>query len=162
MEPTMTLISSAVLAALALCLGTAAQAADPRGRYLTASGNLEVQVADCGAALCGTVTRVIANHSMSRPGEAMPAAGARDPMGLALLTGFVPTEHAPAAAGGAPQPVQWRGEIYNRENGKTYSCLLSQDARGDLVVRPYVGLPLLGRTQVWQRLGDASASGGRP
>jgi uncharacterized protein (DUF2147 family) len=133
---------------------TAAHAADPRGRYLTASGNFEVELARCGDALCGSVSKVIANHSMSRPGEAMQAADARDPMGLRLLSNFVADGDATNGA------TQWRGDIHNRENGKTYSCLMSLDARGDLVLRAYVGLPLFGKTQVWQRLGGPESGTG--
>ena len=135
-----------LLATLSIAAAATAHAADPRGRYLTASGNFEVEVGPCGAALCGSVSKVIANHSMSRPGEAMQAADARDPMGLQLLSGFVPTGDPGA------EPREWRGEIYNRENGKTYACLMALDERGDLVLRAYVGLPLFGKTQVWQRL----------
>jgi uncharacterized protein (DUF2147 family) len=138
----------------ALSIAATAHAADPRGRYLTQSGNFEVELAPCGDALCGKVSKVIANHSMSRPGEAMQAADARDPTGLQLLLNFV------ADGDGASAPTQWRGEIYNRENGKTYACLMSLDERGDLVLRPYVGLPLFGKTQVWQRLGAASTTAG--
>jgi uncharacterized protein (DUF2147 family) len=135
------------LAALTLSFAAATvAAADPRGRYLTQSGNFEVEVAPCGAALCGQVSKVIANHSMGRSGEAMQAADARDPMGLQVLVNFV------AEGDAASDPRQWRGEIYNRENGKTYSCLMSLDERGDLVLRAYVGLPVFGKTQVWQRL----------
>lgn len=144
------------LAALAIGLiaTTAAQAADPRGRYLTASGNFEVELTRCGAALCGRVSKVIANHAMSRPGEAMQAADARDPMGLQLLSNFVVDGDTSA------EPTRWRGDIYNRENGKTYACLMSLDERGDLVLRAYVGLPLFGKTQVWQRLGGAPSTPG--
>ena len=144
--PALAALSIAVLA------HTAAHATDPRGRYLTASGNFEVELARCGAALCGRVSKVIANHSMSRPGEAMQAADARDPMGLQLLSNFVVDGDTSA------EPAQWRGDIYNRENGKTYSCLMSLDERGDLVLRAYVGLPLFGKTQVWQRLGSAATA----
>ena len=42
-----------------------AQATDPRGRWITANGNLEVEIAPCGNALCGTVTQVLGNRSMS-------------------------------------------------------------------------------------------------
>jgi uncharacterized protein (DUF2147 family) len=145
-----------VLGALSIAViaSTATHAADPRGRYLTASGNFEVELARCGAALCGRVSKVISNHSMSRPGEAMQAADARDPMGLQLLSNFVADGVASA------EPTQWRGDIYNRENGKTYSCLMSLDARGDLVLRAYVGLPVFGKTQVWQRLGGPGSATG--
>ncbi len=138
----------------ALCIAASADAADPRGRYLTASGNFEVELARCSAALCGSVSKVIADHSMSRPGEAMQAADARDPMGMQLLSHFV-VDGDPAS-----EPTRWRGDIYNRENGKTYSCLMSLDERGDLVLRPYVGLPVFGKTQVWQRLSPAVAATG--
>jgi uncharacterized protein (DUF2147 family) len=141
------------LLALAACAASAQPGApDPRGTWLTASGNFEVDVAPCGTALCGTVTKVIANHSMSRPGEEMHAADPRPALGMRLLTGFVPTETAQAPDGGEPVPVEWKGEIYNRENGKTYRCLMSLDAAGNLVLHGYVGLPIFGRTQLWQRV----------
>lgn len=145
-----------VLAALSIAViaSTAAHAADPRGRYLTASGNFEIELARCGAALCGRVSKVIANHSMSRPGAAMQAADGRDPMGLQLLSNFVVDGDT------AAEPTRWRGDIYNRENGKTYSCLMSLDERGDLVLRAYVGLPVFGKTQVWQRLGGPESATG--
>ena len=48
---------SSVACAIVLAAASAhALAADPRGRYLTASGNLEVDVALCGDALCGVVS----------------------------------------------------------------------------------------------------------
>lgn len=46
----------------------------------------------------------------------------------------------------------WKGgRIYDPENGKTYSCkmVLSEDQR--LKVRGYIGISLLGRTEVWTR-----------
>lgn len=45
------------------------------------------------------------------------------------------------------------GEILDPENGKTYraSMVLSPDGRY-LDVRGYIGTPLLGRTQQWQRI----------
>jgi len=134
---------AALLAGLALA--AAAQTPPPpgpQGRWITASGNLEVEIAPCGSALCGTVTKVLANHSMSRDGEEMKPADDKPVLGMKLLTGFVAQTDT---------PNQWDGEIYNRENGKTYRCRMSLDGTGQLVVRPYVGLPLFGKTQLWQR-----------
>ena len=128
-----------------------ATAADPRGRYLTASGNLEVDVAPCGDALCGVVSKVIANQSMNRPGESMQAEGTRPALGMKILLDF-------RAEGSDSAPRSWQGRIYNRENGKTYQCKMSLDDKGNLELRPYVGLPLLGKTQVWQRQDGVSAS----
>jgi uncharacterized protein (DUF2147 family) len=112
----------------------------PIGRWLTDNGNLEVEIARCGEALCGTVVKVLANRSMSGGGE-MVAADNRSPLGMTLLKDF-------KAAGGG----EWQGEIYNRENAKTYSCKISLSTPDRLTVRPYVGLPLFGKTLTWTRV----------
>jgi len=153
----MTLFSRPVLLALGLTLASvhaAAQPAaadDPRGRWISANGNLEVEVAPCGTALCGTVTQVLANRSMSREGAAMEAADARPALGMTILRDFAPVD-----SGDAARPAtEWRGEIYNRENGKTYRCRMTvsttEQRAGELVLHAYVGIPLFGKTQRWSR-----------
>jgi len=138
--------------ALAL-LGTtpafAETSAGPLGRWVTSSGNLEVEVAPCGDALCGTVVKVLANHSMSREGEEMKAADPRDPMGMQILSGFVASEFDDA--GGERVPVEWKGQIYNREDAKSYRCLMSLGEQGELLLHGYVGIPWFGRTSAWTR-----------
>lgn len=149
----------ACAAVAAHAAGTAA-AASPTGRYITASGNLEVDVAPCGPALCGTVTRVLANRSMHRPGQALQPADGRPALGLQLLSGFRPVARWTSEAEPSTDtagPVQWQGRIHDRESGRTYDALLWQDAAQDLVVRGYVGLPVFGRTQVWHRVSAAAA-----
>lgn len=135
-----------LLAAL-LCMAGQARSEQPAhvptGRWITASGNLEVEVAPCGNALCGTVTRVLANRSMSRPGQAMTAQDGRPALGLQILSDFRLDEDQ--------SPPRWQGRIYNRENGKTYHCLMSMGEGGTLQLRGYVGLPLFGSTQTWTR-----------
>lgn len=125
---------------------------DPRGPWVTASGNLEVDIAPCGAALCGTVTKVLANRSMSRDGAPMEAVDSRPALGMTLLKDFVPVQ----ASEGDASPSQWTGEIYNRENGKTYRCQMSMHTTPggaiELVLHAYVGIPLFGKTQRWQRV----------
>ncbi|MDO9005608.1 MAG: DUF2147 domain-containing protein [Aquabacterium sp.] len=135
------------IATAALCLSTWAAHAtttDPRGRWITASGNLEVDVAPCGeGALCGTATRVLANRSMSPGVDAMDPVDKRPALGMTILIDFRPDDD---------DASQWHGQIYNRENGKTYRCQMSLGPQGELVLRPYIGLPLFGKTQVWQRV----------
>lgn len=119
--------------------------ATPAGRWLTASGNLEVEIAPCGQALCGTVVRVVSNRSMSNPAVEMKDAPSA--LGMKILSDF-----APAGDG------EWKGRIYNRENGKTYNCVMSLAAPDQLKLRPYVGITLFGKNQVWQRLADTSGA----
>ncbi len=116
---------------------------DPRGHWVTASGNLEVEVAPCGPALCGTATKVLANRSMRAGGEALQPADTRPALGMKILLDFLPDED---------EAGQWQGQIYNRENGKTYRCTMSLNPAGELVLRAYVVLPIFGQTQVWQRV----------
>jgi uncharacterized protein (DUF2147 family) len=46
----------------------------------------------------------------------------------------------------------WKGgNIYDPQNGKTYSCNISLKDNNTLKVRGYIGISLLGRTEVWAR-----------
>lgn len=139
------------IALFILLLAAGAAQADPRGLWLTASGNLEVRIAPCGAALCGKVARVIANQSMSRPGEAMAADAQAAHEGMDILSDFLPSERE-TRPDGSSAVTEWRGRIFNRENGKTYDALMSVGKGGELQLRAYVGLPLFGKTQAWQRV----------
>ena len=126
----------------------------PLGRWITESGNLEVNIAPCnpagGNALCGKVVRVLANRSMSAPGADMAAADARPALGMTLLSGLRPAE------GGSSE---YQGEIYNRENAKTYRVNLTPAEPEQLLVHAYVGIPLFGKTQVWRRPAAEQGSG---
>lgn len=44
------------------------------------------------------------------------------------------------------------GTILDPANGKRYSCTISLNADGTLNVRGYLGISILGRTQVWKPL----------
>lgn len=138
--------------ALAAQAQSSSAAADPRGRWVTANGNLEVEVTPCGNALCGTVTKVLGNRSMAPGGGNMESVDKRPALGMTLLQDFKPVDAGDASR----PPTEWAGQIYNRENGKTYSCNMSVNtagnAAGELLLHAYVGLPLFGKTQRWTRV----------
>jgi uncharacterized protein (DUF2147 family) len=110
----------------------------PLGRWITASGNVEVTVHPCGPALCGAVSRVFANNSMEHPG---PASSPPATIGLQIMSDFRPDSDG------------WTGKLFNRENGDTYDCHVTVQGPNSLVVHAYVLLPLFGKTQIWRRLG---------
>jgi uncharacterized protein (DUF2147 family) len=149
------LVALGVAAMTLHAFAQAAPEADPRGRWLTANGNLEVEIAPCGAALCGIVTKVLGNRSMSGDGAPMAPVDPRPALGMTLLQGFVPSGSRDASS----PPAQWVGEIYNRENGKTYRCQMSLGTAAggarELVLHAYVGIPLFGQTQRWHRVAPA-------
>lgn len=48
---------------------------------------------------------------------------------------------------------QWHnGTIYDPKNGKTYSCKITRDEKGNLNVRGFIGVSLLGRTSFWVKV----------
>ncbi|MBN1327649.1 MAG: DUF2147 domain-containing protein, partial [Candidatus Cloacimonetes bacterium] len=51
---------------------------------------------------------------------------------------------------------KWKGgTIYDPESGKTYSCTMKLS--GDqLEIRGFIGISLLGRTEVWSRISPES------
>jgi uncharacterized protein (DUF2147 family) len=142
----MNLMCTALATAIAIAVGALGAHAQPQqppaqlGRWITESGNFEVDIAACGNALCGTVTRVVANRSMSAPGQEMDAADKRPALGMQILSGLRVTGDETLT-----------GDIYNRENAKTYSVRLTMDGPQQMLVRSYVGIPLFGKTQLWLR-----------
>jgi Delta7-sterol 5-desaturase len=47
---------------------------------------------------------------------------------------------------------EWNdGDIYDPEKGKTYSCTMTLKDENTLKVRGYIGISLIGRTEVWTR-----------
>jgi uncharacterized protein (DUF2147 family) len=122
----------------------AADASPETGRWITESGNLEVEIASCGDAAsnayCGTITRVIANNAMGQPGVQMAASNAPSPLGKRILFDL-----KPLAGGG------WQGHIYNRENNKTYNSQLAAVGGDQLKLTIYEDTPAQGRVQVWRR-----------
>ncbi len=44
------------------------------------------------------------------------------------------------------------GTIYDPKNGKTYSCKITRLANGDLNIRGFMGISLLGRTETFTKL----------
>ena len=136
-----------VFGAVLLLTGRAQAKNEVQGTWRTESGNLEVEIKPCGAALCGTVVKVLGNASMAHPGTDM---GSVPGMGLVLLSNFL---EAPDGS--------WEGFIYDREAAQTYRCNLTLDGDGNLVVLGYLGVHALGRTQHWTRVGaDGSARSG--
>jgi uncharacterized protein (DUF2147 family) len=43
------------------------------------------------------------------------------------------------------------GSIYDPKNGNTYSCTMKLKDKNTLEVRGYIGISLIGRTDVWTR-----------
>jgi uncharacterized protein (DUF2147 family) len=137
---------------LALAASPAAAAADaamtPIGVWATAGGGSHVKIEDCGGKLCGTV--IWLKEPLEKDGKDKvdsenpdPGLRTRKIAGLALLSGFT-QDHSDSK-------VWSGGKIYNPDDGKTYSCNLTVQDPRTLRVHGYVGLSILGKTQIWTR-----------
>jgi len=44
------------------------------------------------------------------------------------------------------------GKIYDPKSGKTYSCNITLKSDGNLNIRGYIGLSIIGRSEVWKKI----------
>ena len=141
-------LTQVTLSTLATLACTAAFAAEPgqAGRWVTESGNLEIEIAPCEDALCGTVVKVLGNRSMSMPGQPLVPADGQSPLGRQILAALRPADNG-----------ELDGRIYNREDGKTYGVRLALLGEQQLQVRPYLTPTQFGPTQLWRRPTAAAA-----
>lgn len=137
--PALPPIVAGMFTAAALAVGGPAAAAVPIvGHWLTEDGNAVIAVAPCGRVLCGHVERVV----KSPPGAAKtdshnpdPALRGRPIVGVPILTEF-------ADAG-----ADWRGRIYNPEDGRTYKSIVTHETNGTLKVKGCISF--FCRAQTW-------------
>ncbi len=145
-------VALALAAGLFLMAPAKGSPVDPaiaKGRWLTESGNLEIDISPCGDKLCGVVSRVISSRSMSR---SMSSSGEKTAPAddEALLAMKILSDFAVDADG------SWRGKIYNRDNGKTYDCIMRGQSPEKLEIRAYKFLPVFGKTQIWTRVAETT------
>lgn len=135
-----------VLALAATCAGVLLSA-DAMAQQVTGAWNTgkgRVRIADCGGSLCATVT------GLSEPNEAdgspkvdknnaNAALRTRKIVGISVLSGMKP----------AGDNV-WKGQIYNPEDGKTYSASMTLQG-GSLKVQGCALGGIICKTQSWSR-----------
>jgi uncharacterized protein (DUF2147 family) len=109
----------------------------PTGRWMTPDHDAVIQIAPCGAELCGQIVGMVL-----QPSDPVPRdwAGASQ-CDLTILRA--------AAAREGDGSVVWRGIIVNPRNGAAYHAQFKIGADHQLHLRGYVGLPVFGLTQRW-------------
>src|SRR5579863_8654518 len=125
----------------------AAPAADPYlGRWLTEprDGIIEITRGADGS----YQGQIIGGNSPQRVDEHNPDPGRRQQR---LLGQVILKDMHPDGEGGLTG-----GTIYDPDSGRTYRCRIEPLAADRLKVRGFIGISLLGRTQVWTRFTGAS------
>jgi uncharacterized protein (DUF2147 family) len=150
---TMTVVALAVAAspwAAASSPVALAPDASPIGRWYAEGGAAQVEIRQCGAALCGRVVWLRAPldengcnlHDRYNPD---PRLRNRPVIGLEVLRDL---------QGSADDDTTWSGgTIYDPASGNTYRCSLQLETENRLRLRGYLGIPLIGRTTTWIRVG---------
>jgi uncharacterized protein (DUF2147 family) len=134
--------SAALASAVALAPVAALPAAGTAtGVWRTADGDALIEIAECGAPLCGRLVWMRDPPHDDDRNNPDPALRARRLCGLEILWGFV-------AAG----ENAWNGgSVYDAKSGNTYRGTLRLEPDGALSLRGYVGIPLFGRSERWTR-----------
>jgi uncharacterized protein (DUF2147 family) len=123
-------ISYSILAIAAL--STAAQAAAPiTGRWVTKEKDGIIEIYQCGTAICGKLAKFLVQppggNAQKDENNANPKLRNRPLLGINLLSGF-------KAVGN-----EWKGQIYDPRNGKTYRSVVYKGKSGNLVVKGCIG-----------------------
>ncbi|MEN6439271.1 MAG: DUF2147 domain-containing protein [Syntrophobacter sp.] len=149
--------ASIFIFALLICTSPAHAASDDAilGVWNTPDGDAKFEIYKCGFEYCGKISWLeepyypptksgLAGRLKMDLKNPDPALRKRTLLGMPLIEGL-------RFEGGN----SWRGTIYNPEDGNKYKCRLS--IAGDrLMVRGYLGIVLLGRTQTWTRETEGS------
>jgi uncharacterized protein (DUF2147 family) len=144
----MNVLRTAALAAVLLApsaLAPAAPAIEPAGNWLTEGGKATVRVGPCGPALCGTIVALKEpNDAAGKPltDKNNPDANARSKpiIGLQIVLGMKPSG----------TPNKWIGQVYNSEDGKTYSGSLALENANTIKLEGCV-MGFLCKSQTWTR-----------
>ena len=152
------LTAAGVMLAAMVAIGTATSsaashqlAASPIGRWYAEGGAAQVDISDCGGELCGRVVWLRSPFDENgcelrdryNPDQSLRH---RPVIGLDIVRGLAPSSGADAV---------WKGgTIYDPGSGKTYRASLSVVGENRIELRGYVGIPLIGRTTSWFRVGS--------
>jgi len=113
----------------------------------------KIEIFKCGQKYCGKIVwlkepNYPAGSNEGPPGTPRldnnnpdPALRTRPVIGLRIIHDFVYTE------GGL-----WKGgKVYDPKNGKTYSGKMTLVSHGQLNLRGFIGISIIGRTAIWTR-----------
>jgi uncharacterized protein (DUF2147 family) len=137
----------AAAALLMLAGSQSALAADPTGVWLTQPGTSRIRVADCGGALCGTIIWLKepndpdTGKAKTDKHNSDAARRSRPLMGVQIMLGM-----KPAGDG------KWTGQVYNAEDGKTYSGNLTFSGGNSLQLQGCALGGLVCKSQTWTKV----------
>jgi uncharacterized protein (DUF2147 family) len=126
-----------MLFAILLSAEAASAAPPPSGLWLTQDRGGVIAVDPCDDKLCARIAGIVLDH----PTDPTPV----DYRGVSQC--HLPLIDDAVQTG----PNMWRGHITDPRNGSVYRVQLSMQGDGTLALPGYLGIPLLGQTEIWTR-----------
>ena len=124
------------------------------GKWSTEDGDAQIEIFPCEGKFCGKIVwlkepNFPENDSKGMGGKPKvdrenpdPSKRDRPLLGMNLFWGFTPSGEN-----------LWEGGfIYNPRDGKIYKCKLALESPDRLKVRGFIGLSLIGKTNIWTRV----------
>ncbi|TPG54123.1 DUF2147 domain-containing protein [Sphingomonas glacialis] len=128
----------------ALLAGAPATADTVIGRWKTETHNAIVEISHCGASICGKIVTSDAlrsNPALKDSNNSDVKLRMRPVQGMLMLSGFSPDKDG----------VWANGQVYNAQDGRTYSGRITPLGNDQLKLRGCVFFPLC-KTQTWTRV----------
>jgi uncharacterized protein (DUF2147 family) len=141
-----TTVGLACMIGLALILLAPAFAADPVGTWLTGDKKGKVRIVNCGGAICGNLVWVQEpndpdTHQPKTDKHNVDASKQSRPLlGIPIVLNMKPS--------GADA---WEGQVYNAEDGNTYSGSFSMNGANSAQLKGCVMGGLICKSQTWTR-----------
>jgi uncharacterized protein (DUF2147 family) len=137
------LLNSIILLMLLVYLSASAYALEPDGilgTYWSPDKNGKIEIYNVGDKYYGKI--IWGTKSGKDIHNPDPALRDREVIGMVILNDFVYDGND-----------TWKdGTIYDPQTGKTYNSRMTLDEQGNLQVRGYIGIPLIGRTETFTRI----------
>jgi uncharacterized protein (DUF2147 family) len=124
-----------------------ALAASAIGNWYTAGNDSQVRIVNCGGALCGSIVwlKVPNDPATGRPktdkNNPDPSKQNRPLLGVQIVLGMKPNG----------TPNQWNGNVYNSQDGKTYSGSFTMVGANTAELKGCVLGGLFCKSQTWTR-----------
>ena len=144
MSRNIVIVVSAILGFAAV---TPTVAGELHGKWLTENGRATVKIVDCGGALCGNI---VALKEPIDPDTGKPKTDSKNAdeakrtkplIGVEIVIGMKPDSVADT----------WKGQVYNAEDGKTYSGSITLVNATTLNLQGCALGGLVCKTQTWTR-----------
>lgn len=124
-----------------------ALAANAIGTWYTADNDSQVRIVNCNGALCGSIVwlKVPNDPATGRPktdkNNPDPSKQSKPLLGVQIVLGMKP----------GSTPDQWNGDVYNSQDGKTYSGSFTMVGANAAELKGCVLGGLICKTQTWTR-----------